>query len=79
MHERGAATRSAKSRCAGADLLVETRQDGIITFAAGAFRQRMGYAPEDAVGKPLRLLLQSVENFLCITFGESRNFARQVL
>ncbi len=42
---------------AGADLLVEASTDGLIRFATGAFRQRMGIAPEAAVGRHLRFLI----------------------
>lgn len=42
---------------AGADLLVEASTDGTIRFATGAFRQRMGIAPEEAVGRHLRSLV----------------------
>jgi EAL domain-containing protein (putative c-di-GMP-specific phosphodiesterase class I) len=42
---------------AGADLLIEASIDGAITFAAGAFRQRMGIEPEQAVGRQLQTLV----------------------
>jgi EAL domain-containing protein (putative c-di-GMP-specific phosphodiesterase class I) len=44
---------------AGADLLVEATPEGVIRFAAGAFRQRMDMEPEDAVGRHLRTLVAS--------------------
>ncbi len=42
---------------AGADLLVEASPDGRITFAAGAFRQRLRMEPEQAIGRHLRSLV----------------------
>jgi EAL domain-containing protein (putative c-di-GMP-specific phosphodiesterase class I) len=42
---------------AGADLLVETDLAGRITFAAGAFRMRLGQAPEALMGRPVTELV----------------------
>ena len=42
---------------AGADLLVEARPDGRITFAAGAFRSRFHTEPEALVGRPVSSLV----------------------
>jgi EAL domain-containing protein (putative c-di-GMP-specific phosphodiesterase class I) len=47
---------------AGADLLVEASTDGTIRFATGAFRQRMGIAPEEAVGRHLRSLVAASDH-----------------
>ena len=41
---------------AAADLLVETDLNGIISFAAGAFRSRLSAEARDYVGKPLSAL-----------------------
>ena len=41
----------------GADLLIEASVDGVISFATGAFRERMGMAPEDAIGRHVRTLV----------------------
>lgn len=38
---------------AGADLLVEATADGRVTFAAGAFRSRLGWEPATLVGRPV--------------------------
>jgi PAS domain-containing protein len=37
---------------AAADLLVEATADGRVTFAAGAFRSRLGCEPAALIGKP---------------------------
>jgi EAL domain-containing protein (putative c-di-GMP-specific phosphodiesterase class I) len=37
---------------AGADLLVEATAEGRVTFAAGAFRSRLGWEPATLIGKP---------------------------
>jgi hypothetical protein len=37
---------------AAADLLVEATADGLVTFAAGAFRSRLGWEPAALVGQP---------------------------
>jgi EAL domain-containing protein (putative c-di-GMP-specific phosphodiesterase class I) len=47
---------------AGADLLVEATADGTIRFATGAFRERLGIAPEDAVGRHLRTLVATSDH-----------------
>lgn len=38
---------------AAADLLAEVDYDGVITYAAGAYRSKLGSAPETWVGRPL--------------------------
>jgi EAL domain-containing protein (putative c-di-GMP-specific phosphodiesterase class I) len=42
---------------AAADLLVEASEDGAITFATGAFRQRFSAAPEEFVGRRVGVLI----------------------
>ena len=42
---------------AAADLLVEADSEGRVTFAAGAFRTRLGEAPEAFVGRPVHTLV----------------------
>ncbi|MDT8331157.1 EAL domain-containing protein [Roseomonas gilardii] len=46
---------------AAAELLVEIRPDGIITYAAGSFEQRFGQAPEAFLATPVRRLLAPEE------------------
>lgn len=46
---------------AAADLLVEADLHGTITFAAGAFRSRLGVEPADFVGRPLASLFAPAE------------------
>ncbi len=41
---------------AAADLLIEVRPDGVITFAAGAFNARFGAPPDQFIGRHLRHL-----------------------
>ena len=41
---------------AAADLLVEVREDGVISFAAGAFNARFGSVPEQFIGRHIRHL-----------------------
>jgi EAL domain-containing protein (putative c-di-GMP-specific phosphodiesterase class I) len=56
---------------AGADLLIEASADGTITFAAGAFRQRMGMEPEQAVGRHVRTLVAAPDRVaLTVALGE---------
>ena len=38
---------------AAADMVTEVDPDGTITFAAGAFRSKLGRSPDDWVGGPL--------------------------
>lgn len=42
---------------AAADLLVEVDEDGLVTFAAGAFPSRFGHPPAEAVGHPVDRLV----------------------
>ncbi len=46
---------------AGADLVAETDLDGIISYAAGAFRSVFGRAPESFIGRPLAELIAPVD------------------
>ena len=46
---------------AAAELLVEIRPDGTITYAAGSFEQRFGQPPDTFLGAPLRRLLAPEE------------------
>ncbi|MBP0493223.1 sensor domain-containing phosphodiesterase [Pararoseomonas indoligenes] len=46
---------------AAADLLVETDPQGIVTFAAGAFRHHLGQTPEAFLGRPLESLIAAEE------------------
>ena len=47
---------------AASDLLVEAGPDGIIGFAAGAFRARFGLAPESFNGRHLRTLFAAADH-----------------
>jgi EAL domain-containing protein (putative c-di-GMP-specific phosphodiesterase class I) len=47
---------------AGADMLAETDLDGVMTYAAGAFRSKFGSTPESYVGKPLRELVAASDH-----------------
>jgi PAS domain-containing protein len=42
---------------AAVELLVEATPEGRICFAAGAFRSRLGQAPETWIGRPVRELV----------------------
>ncbi|MCR0982128.1 sensor domain-containing phosphodiesterase [Roseomonas populi] len=46
---------------AAADLLVETDPQGVITFAAGAFRHHLNEAPENLIGRPMESLIAAEE------------------
>ena len=47
---------------AGAELMAEAEACGTITYAAGAFRSRLGQPPEAFVGRPLRSLVAPVDH-----------------
>lgn len=49
---------------AAADLLVETTQDGRITFAAGAFGTRLGRSAESVMGQPVSELVAQADHAL---------------
>ncbi len=46
---------------AGSDLLVEASADGVIGFAAGAFKVRLGVPPEQFVGRNIRDLVAPMD------------------
>lgn len=46
---------------AAADMLIEASPDGRISFAAGAFRQRMGQTPEQMVGRHVTTLVSAAD------------------
>ncbi len=47
---------------AAADLVVEVEPGGTITCAAGAFQTRLGRAPEDFVGRPIRDVVDPIDH-----------------
>ena len=47
---------------AAADLVVEIDPDGHITYAAGAFRARLGQAPEALIGHPVQSLVDPADH-----------------
>jgi EAL domain-containing protein (putative c-di-GMP-specific phosphodiesterase class I) len=53
----GSAARLAAFAFASADLLAEVTLDGIITFAAGAYRTRLGAPPESFIGQRVHRLV----------------------
>lgn len=47
---------------AGADMVAEIDADGAVTYAAGAFRTKLGQAPEAFVGRAVRDLVSPVDH-----------------
>ena len=47
---------------AGADMVVETDVDGVVTYAAGAFRTKFGRSADWFVGRPVRELFAPVDH-----------------
>ena len=47
---------------AGADMVVETDVDGVVTYAAGAFRSKFGQSADWFVGRPIRLLFAPADH-----------------
>src|SRR5689334_17055614 len=47
---------------AAADLVVEIETDGQITYAAGAFRARLGEQPESFVGRRVHTLVSPIDH-----------------
>ena len=47
---------------AGADMVVETDVDGVVTYAAGAFRNKFGRSADWFVGRPIRQLFAPVDH-----------------
>jgi EAL domain-containing protein (putative c-di-GMP-specific phosphodiesterase class I) len=47
---------------AGAELLAEIDLDGVLTYAAGAFRSRFGQPPDAFVGRTLKSLIAAVDH-----------------
>jgi len=60
--DRGGADRYLAFAFAAADLLVETDLEGVIRFAAGAFRSRFGHEAESFLGQPITTLFAACDH-----------------